>query len=317
LIPKEDLKAHPGAGPSVGVDLGASLAKLAVKRPGGGIELALSPAREIDDLLERLAALAPASIGLTGCGAAELDSRLEAPVHRVVEFEAWAHGADRLLERAGGAIEDPYLLVSLGTGTSVLRVEAGRAQRLGGTALGGGTVLGLGAALTGCESHEELCQLARGGRRGNVDLLVSDLYREGEIPLPGETTAAAFGNLARWLVPDAGTADRGDDSQGPPLSNASNAEQEGAATRREDLALAVMGLIAENVALICGGLASAAGIGRIVYGGATLIHNPSLCDILLGVSSALGHRPSLLEDGGFAGAVGALELARLDTPDPA
>ncbi|MFV1959295.1 MAG: FGGY family carbohydrate kinase, partial [Planctomycetota bacterium] len=49
----------------------------------------------------------------------------------------------------------------VGTGTSILRVEDGQATRLGGTALGGGTVLGLGVALTGCESYEELCALFR------------------------------------------------------------------------------------------------------------------------------------------------------------
>ena len=183
--------------------------------------------------------------------------------------------------------------VSLGTGTSVLEVRDASTTRLGGSALGGGTVLGLGVALTGCESYDELCKLAREGRRGNVDLLVSDIYRPGEVPIPGEVTAASFGQLARWLTPDTG-----DD----PLPH-------GDPTRREDLACAVMGLVGENVGLISCGFANAAGIGRVVYGGATLRENPALVAVLLGVTAVMGCNPVLLEDGGFAGALGALTLA--------
>ena len=61
------------------------------------------------------------------------------------EFDAWRAGAIRLLERQGEKPPERDLLVSLGTGTSMLLVEPGRANRVGGTALGGGTLLGLGA----------------------------------------------------------------------------------------------------------------------------------------------------------------------------
>ncbi len=310
MIPKEDLKANRLDRPLLGIDVGASLAKLAVRGADGQLDLSLLPSSAIGVLARRVAALQPAGTGLTGCGAAALSAELTTPVHRVLEFDAWGCGADRLLERQGCPGVAPYLLVSLGTGTSVLRVEGGRATRLGGTALGGGTVLGLGAALTGCASYPELCELASRGRRGNVDLLVSDIYRAGEIPLPGETTAACFGNLARRITGEdpSGRRSDGDGDRNTSLSTAGLRSEAG----RDDLAHAVMGLIAENVALICGGLATSANISRIVYGGATLLDNPALCDILLGVSLSLGHRPTLLADGGFAGAVGALELAVRD-----
>jgi len=154
---------------------------------------------------------------------------------------------------------------------------------VGGTALGGGTVVGLGSALLGTGDFTQLCSLAREGRRSRVDLRVSDIYRAGEIPLVGDITAASFGKLARG---------------GP--------ERPG----REDLAAAIMGLVGENVALVCAGLAAGSQVRRIVFAGSTLRDNPVLAELLLGVSRQLGRDASVLADGEFAGALGGLELAR-------
>ncbi len=277
--------------PCVGVDLGATLAKLAVRAPGGNLHFEFLSASNLQSLKERIAELRPGRIGMTGCGASALEDQLDQPAQRCVEFEAWGRGSRTLLRGQNVDTDAPYLLVSLGTGTSILRVEGDEVARLGGTALGGGTMLGLGVALTGCQSHEELCRLAEEGDRGRVDLRVSDIYREGEIGLPGDTTAAAFGNLARWLSRDKKSRD----------------EVNGAPSQPADLAAAVMGLVGENVALLCCGLAAATGVNHLVYGGGTLHHNPVLATIIEGVSMGLGRTPVFLENGSFAGAVGALE----------
>jgi len=142
-------------------------------------------------------------------------------------------------------------------------------------------------ALTGCASFAELCEWARRGDRARVDLLVSDIYEEGEIPLPGETTAAAFGSLSRWLA-------GGRDGEGAP--------------RREDLAAGVMSLVAENVALVCAGISAMTQTPRWVFGGSTLAGNPALEEILLRVGANLGMQMKVLPDAGHAGARGALEL---------
>ncbi len=275
---------------TLGVDVGATLAKLAVRGADGVLRCEFLPADAQADIIARIAAAAPETIGVSGCGATELEGRLDRPVDRFVEFEAWGAGSRALLTRQSIDAAEPYVLASVGTGTSVLRVHGARVDRLGGTALGGGTVLGLGVALTGCESHGELCDLARGGERGNVDLLVSHIYEPGEIAIPGEVTAASFGNLARWLSHGKKPA-AGDPS------------------RREDLAASVMGLVGENVALICCGLANAAQVRRVVYGGATLVDNPALLAVLMGVTAGMGCQPILLDQGGYAGAVGAMVLA--------
>jgi pantothenate kinase len=143
-------------------------------------------------------------------------------------------------------------------------------------------------ALTGCEDFGDLCRLAAEGDRGRVDLLVSDLYTSGEIPLPGEVTAASFGHLARWLSGGRTTND---------------------APRAEDLAHALMGLVGENVALLCAAAARTADVAQVRFGGATLRDNPSLVGILMDITGMLGIDAQVLPDGGHAGAVGALGMA--------
>ena len=69
------------------------------------------------------------------------------------------------------------------------------------------------------------------------------------------------------------------------------------------------GLVGENVGLICNGLALAARVERIVFGGTSLRNNPVLTDILAGLGAAFGRKVVFLSDGEFTGAVGALELA--------
>jgi type II pantothenate kinase len=265
---------------SLGVDVGASLAKLAV-RDGAGVRHELLPAAACDRVAERVAALAPRTLGLTGAGASELARRVDGESVRVTEFAAWGAGVRRLLAAQRPDVSEPYLLVSVGTGTSVLLAQGMGVSRVGGTALGGGTLMGLGGLLLGGASFEEIIRLAARGDRRRVDLLVSDIYRPGEIALLGDATAANFGK------PDV----------------------YGSQAEPADLAHAIMGLVGENVALICAGLAAAHGVRRVVYGGSTLRGNTALRDVLALITGAFGREPILLDGGEFAGALGALELS--------
>jgi len=279
---------------AVGVDLGATLAKIAHRDHAGQYHLELMPSTALDRLAAMVTALGPESIGLTGGGAGRLADLLDLPSQMLAEFDAWGTGAGRLLDPQIVADGSRYLMVSLGTGTSVLLIEGAQAIRVGGTALGGGTVLGLGSALTGAQSFEDLCLLASKGSRRHVDLVVSDIYSSGELPLPGDLTAASFGKLG--------------------LPHAGNGEAQGNGHAREDLAAAVMGLVGENVGLICGGLAAATQADTIVFGGSTLRDNPALVEILEAVTALVGRKPYFLPDGEFSGALGALEMAVAQAP---
>jgi len=256
--------------------------KLAIRNGSGETQLDTAPVEALDDVARRVRSLRPERVALTGGGAARLARLIPAETARVQEFEAWGTGAHQMLRQAGRDVER-FLLVSVGTGTSAMLVAGGAVHRVGGTALGGGTVLGLGAALLGTRRFEEITALADGGDRRRVDLLVSDIYGDEEFSLPGDVNASSFAKLA--TLPD------------------------GAATDPRDLAHGVMGLVGENVALICCGLAAATKVEQIVFGGSTLRGNEALVQILGGACRALGRDPVFLPGGEFAGAIGALELA--------
>jgi type II pantothenate kinase len=265
----------PTARPSpltLGVDFGATLAKLA--RRGSTLELEHVPSADLAAVRALIAALGPGRIVATGGGAPALGCAVgDVRVEAVPEFEAWARGATVLASEEGAALPEHYLLVSLGTGTSMLAVDGRVATRIGGTALGGGTVLGLGRLLCGVEPFAELAALAAGGQRRTVDLLVGDVYPAGDAPLPAELTAAHFAKLG--------------------------------SRRPADLAHAVMGLVGENVAIVAGGVARQAGVRTVVYGGSTLAGNAALRDVLAEITTVLGFEARFLARGAYCGAVGA------------
>ncbi len=254
-----------GAVDAVGLDAGATLLKICVEA-GNQRHFATWPTRRAERVLEWLASHRPTHVGITGCGAnalaggiAKCSDRTFVPA-QAIEFEAWALGANEALRRTDAPATAPYLLVSIGTGTSVLHVEGEGFERVGGTALGGGSALGLGHALLGVRSSHELNALAVSGKRESVDLLVSDLFEDaGGV---GAMIASAFGKLARHAAtPDAGSVD---------------------AASREDLAAATLAIVTDNVALLTVAHARACGVDRIVYGGSTFYTHPQMEQTLRG-----------------------------------
>ena len=283
-VPSPREAAHAG-GPApvlLGADVGASLTKIAVSGSEAALDLHWLPDPAPEALSAHIASFAPARVGLTGGGAGPLALALDQEAPEFGEFEAWGTGAQLLLERSGAETRERFLLVSVGTGTSAMLVEPGGTTRVGGTALGGGTVAGLAAALLGTSEFDAIVEQARRGDRWNVDLRVSDVYPAGVDALSSKINAASFAKLAR----------------DPNSRNSS------------DLAAALIGMVGENVGLICAGLAKAAGVERIVYGGTTLHDNPAIVQLLHGTAAMRGCEAIFLEDGAYPGAIGALELAR-------
>jgi type II pantothenate kinase len=267
----------------LGADIGATLAKLAVRQCDGELDLRLIPSAAIDRLASEIESSGAKRVILTGGGALHLAEVLGLDGAPVNEFEAWAAGARAILHREGRKAPERFLLVSVGTGTSAMLVGEAGAVRVGGTALGGGTLAGLAVALVGTSDFDAVARLAQEGDRRRVDLLVGDIYPSGVLPLPHDLNAASFAKLARG-------------------------SEEGARDPR-NLADAIMGLVGENVAIICGGLAAAAGVARIVYGGTTLRNNPAITDILRALAPIHACEATILRDGEFTGALGALEFA--------
>jgi len=96
----------------------------------------------------------------------------------------------------------PLLLVNMGSGVSILKVDSAKRNdytRVGGTACGGATFLGLARTLTSAKTFEEALMLAERGDASKADKLVRDIYGEdgsASLGLAGGLTASNFGKLS-------------------------------------------------------------------------------------------------------------------------
>ena len=84
-----------------------------------------------------------------------------------------------------GEIKDllPFLIVNIGSGVSMIKVNSPLSfERVSGTMIGGGTLMGFANMLLGITDFEELMELSKKGDNAKVDMMVKDLY--------GQTTSA-------------------------------------------------------------------------------------------------------------------------------
>ncbi|TKY55205.1 Pantothenate kinase 2 [Spatholobus suberectus] len=140
----------------------------------------------------------------------------------------------------------PYLLVNIGSGVSMIKVDGdGKFERVSGTNVGGGTYWGLGRLLTKCESFDELLELSQKGDNRNTDMLVGDIYGGmdySKIGLSASTIASSFGK-------------------------ATSEKKELEDYRPEDISLSLLRMISYNIAQISYLNALRFGLKRIFFGG--------------------------------------------------
>ncbi len=133
---------------------------------------------------------------LTGVGSSHLKEPIYAlPCEKASEFECVARGGLYLSHL------DEAVVVSMGTGTAIVHAKKNGedyiTKYLGGTGVGGGTLVGLSKIMLGMESIEHITELAAGGSLDNVDLRIKDISsKESMINLPPDMTAANFGKVS-------------------------------------------------------------------------------------------------------------------------
>ena len=85
------------------------------------------------------------------------------------------------------------IIVSMGTGTALVHAVKGNDPiYLGGTGVGGGTLMGLSKKMLGLDTIAHIDDIASEGDLSNVDLKVGDLSKKSA-GLSGELTASNFG----------------------------------------------------------------------------------------------------------------------------
>ena len=125
---------------------------------------------------------------LTGVGSAFIDQPLYGlPTAKTDEFLANGLGA-----KYTASLEN-LIVVSMGTGTSFVKVEGPHIQHIGGIGIGGGTLLGLSRLLLKTQDIHLIAEMARKGTLTNIDLQIQDICNRPLPDLPLDATASNFG----------------------------------------------------------------------------------------------------------------------------
>lgn len=251
----------------VGIDVGGSTTKIVGFAPGGKLlspifVQATDPVTSIYGAFGRFTLENGLSLDeidrimMTGAGSRAIQSPIyNRECKSVSEFSSTGIGG---LYLSG---LDEAIVVSLGTGTAIIhakRAENGAVtEYLGGTGVGGGTILGLSRKMLGIGSIEHLEQLSEGGDLGQVDLRIKDISKSGTFKGVNENlTASNFGNLSDLAS-------------------------------KKDIALGIFNMVAETVAMMSIFAARQFGIKDIVMCGNLTSIKP-VCDTFASLAPTFG-----------------------------
>lgn len=128
-----------------------------------------------------------AQVMLTGVGSAYIDK----PVYGLPT----THAEEFLADGWGARFEselDRMMVVSMGTGTSIVRCDGGDIRHIGGIGIGGGTLTGLSRLLLKTDDVHQIASLATRGDISHINLLIGDISAKPLPGLPMDATASLF-----------------------------------------------------------------------------------------------------------------------------
>jgi len=129
-------------------------------------------------------------IMITGAGAGKLkDDLFGIPAVKVDEIKAIGIGGMFLAGRSN------IIITNIGTGTAIIDAQNDHISHLGGSGVGGGTILGLAKKMLYVSEFNGIMQLAEKGKLSGVDLLMEDIMETDLSFLNKETTASNFGKM--------------------------------------------------------------------------------------------------------------------------
>ena len=172
---------------------------------------------------------------------------------------------------------DEAIVVSMGTGTALIHAKKSgddtKISYLGGTGVGGGTLLGLSRRMLGVDTVEHLEQMCEQGNLDNVDLRIKDISGDASFQINGDITASNFGKL----------------------SDIAN---------KNDVALGIANMVAETIAMLAVFAARSYGLKTVVLTG-NLTALKSITEVCEGLEETFGVKFIIPEKAQFATVIGA------------
>jgi len=170
-------------------------------------------------------------VRITGVGASQIkDNIFGIPTSSVGEIEAIGTGGMFL-----SGLDD-IIIANVGTGTAIIEASGRGIAHLGGSGVGGGTIVGLAKKLLPTAEFSEIVKLAQAGDLSAVDLLLEDITDKDMGFLNKKTTASNFGKMA-------------DRASG------------------EDIALAIINMVYQVIGVLSVFAARAKNLGRVIVTG--------------------------------------------------
>lgn len=276
----------------IGIDVGGSTTKIVgFRRASDGTSSLIQPlfVRATDPITSIYGALGRYTsenglslddierVMMTGVGSSYLDGPIYSlDCRSVPEFSGVGLGG---LYLSG---LDDAIIVSMGTGTALVHAKrrAGGApsdatiEYLGGTGVGGGTLVGLSKKMLGVDTVEHIEQLCEGGDLGKIDLTIKDITKVGQFSeMSTNLTASNFGKLS----------DLAD---------------------QHDIALGLANMVAETVAMMAVFAARGRGVQDIVLIG-NLTNITPIRRVFEGLGQSFGVRFVIPEYASFGTVIGA------------
>jgi len=129
-------------------------------------------------------------INITGAGASKItDNLFGIKTNKIDEMTAIGTGGKYLSKK------DQIIISNIGTGTAIIEVNGNIINHLGGTGVGGGTIVGLAKGLLKTSDFDTILQYALKGNLNNVDLNIGDIAETNIGFLNKEFTASNFGKM--------------------------------------------------------------------------------------------------------------------------
>jgi type II pantothenate kinase len=129
-------------------------------------------------------------IMITGAGATKIkDDLFGIPTGKADEIKSIGIGGIILAGR------NDIIIANVGTGTAIIDARRDGISHLGGSGVGGGTILGLAKKLLSISEFNGILELAEKGRLNQVDLLMEDIMAVDLSFLNKESTASNFGKM--------------------------------------------------------------------------------------------------------------------------
>lgn len=209
---------------------------------------------------------------MTGVGSSFIDKPLYSlKCDKISEFDSVGRGG---LYLSG---LDEAIVVSMGTGTALMHAkrvgDKTQTEYLGGTGVGGGTLIGLSRRMIGVDNIEHIEQLCRDGDLANVDLRIKDISSDHGFQINDEITASNFGKLSDMAS-------------------------------QNDVALGIANMVGETIAMLAVFAARSFGISNVVLTG-NLTAIGAVAAVFEGLEPLFGIKFIIPERSQFATVIGA------------